>query len=192
MRRVLAFFSVVLLASTLVLAGTSIPKGTKIPVRFQDSISSSNARVGDTVYALLARELAISGEHKMPAGTIVQGRVTRAERASSDGTTPGTIAVVLESISDGDVRYVFATRELYRRGRPIDGKNTRDPNRSREIANTIQDTLNGIAHPDPRDTPNADGGVHVGVDVQSVEATIPAGFQFVFITTSSAAAMGKH
>jgi hypothetical protein len=192
MRRAVAFSSIVLLTSTLLSAGTPIRKGTKISVRFQDVISSANAHVGDTVEAVLTRGLDISPELKIPAGATVRGRVTKSQSASPDGTVPGMIAVMLESIGSGDIRYVFATRELVRRGRPVSGKDSRDPNRRKEIENTITDTFGGIAHPDPKNIPGTDGGIHGRVELQSLQGTIPPEMEFVFVTTTDAAVMEKH
>jgi hypothetical protein len=192
MRRAVVFSSIVLLMSTLLNAGTPIHKGTKISVRFPDFISSFDAQVGDTVEAVLARGVDISPELKIPVGANVRGRVTKSQRASPDGTVPGTIAVMLESIESGDVRYVFATRELVRRGRPASGKDSRDPNRRNEIENAITDTLGGVAHPDPQNIPGSDGGTHGRVEVQSVQGTIPPQMEFVFVTTTDAAVMEKR
>jgi hypothetical protein len=185
MRRACVLSWFLALAGTLAYAGSAIAKGTKIYVRFEELVSSANARTGDTFTALLARDLKISPDITIAAGAIVRGRVTRSQAAAIDGTTAGTLVLVVDSIESGSARYYVTTKELVRRGRPVSGKNTRDPARRQEIQNTVADTLGRVAHPDPRDVPGADGNMQANIELQSVEGSIPAHSEWAFTTIST-------
>jgi type IV secretion system protein VirB10 len=58
-----------------------IPAGTEVPVALQHAISTKSAREGDAVYAKTAFPIVLNQRVLVPAGTYVQGRITRAQRA---------------------------------------------------------------------------------------------------------------
>lgn len=58
-----------------------IPAGSKIPLSLSQSISTKNAREGDPVYAITAFPFVLGDRMLVPAGTYVQGKVSRVERA---------------------------------------------------------------------------------------------------------------
>jgi hypothetical protein len=58
-----------------------IPAGAKIPVALQHAISTKSAREGDPVYAQTTFPFVVNGHVLVPAGTYVQGRIGRVERA---------------------------------------------------------------------------------------------------------------
>ena len=192
MRRV--SFVLLFICGALSLAAWSsnpIPKGSKLYVRFSWFISSATAHLGDTVDGELTRDIPISKEINIPAGSHVNGRVSRVQGASPDGSIPGMIAVTLESIDTPDVRYVFATRDLEKRGRPISGKDSNNTTRKREAANSISDTISGISSPKPSNVPGQDEGIHVSVERQAVEATIAASIEYKFVTIADAKELSK-
>ncbi len=59
----------------------SIPAGTKIPLLLKQAISTKNAREGDAVYAETAFPFVMNDRVIVPAGTYIQGKISRVERA---------------------------------------------------------------------------------------------------------------
>ncbi len=59
----------------------TIPAGTKIPLSLKQAISTKNAREGDAVYAETAFPYAVDNHVIVPAGSYVQGKIARVERA---------------------------------------------------------------------------------------------------------------
>jgi hypothetical protein len=57
-----------------------IPAGTRIPLLLKQAISTKNAREGDSVYAETAFPFVLSERVLVPAGTYIQGKITRVER----------------------------------------------------------------------------------------------------------------
>lgn len=58
-----------------------IPAGSKIPLTLTQAISTKNAREGDAVYAQTAFPFVMNDRILVPAGTYIQGRISRVERA---------------------------------------------------------------------------------------------------------------
>jgi type IV secretion system protein VirB10 len=58
-----------------------VPAGTRVPVILKNSVSTKNARVGDSVYAQTNFPVAINNRMLIPAGTYVQGRISNIKRA---------------------------------------------------------------------------------------------------------------
>jgi type IV secretory pathway VirB10-like protein len=58
-----------------------IPAGTKVPVALKHAISTKSAREGDSVYAETTFPVVINERVLIPAGTYVQGRIVRVQRA---------------------------------------------------------------------------------------------------------------
>jgi len=59
----------------------AIPAGTEVPVALKHAISTKGAREGDPVYAETTFPVVLNGRVLVPAGTYVQGKISRAERA---------------------------------------------------------------------------------------------------------------
>lgn len=57
-----------------------VPAGTKVPLRLQSGISTKTARVGDSVYAQTQFPIAIDDKMMIPAGTYVQGKISKITR----------------------------------------------------------------------------------------------------------------
>jgi hypothetical protein len=57
-----------------------VPAGTKVPLRLQSGISTKTARVGDSVYAQTQFPIAIDNKMMIPAGTYVQGKISKITR----------------------------------------------------------------------------------------------------------------
>jgi hypothetical protein len=60
---------------------TVIPAGTKIPLCLKQAISTKNAREGDPVYAETTFPFVVNERILIPAGTYIQGKISRVERA---------------------------------------------------------------------------------------------------------------
>jgi hypothetical protein len=58
-----------------------IPAGTRIPLGLKQAISTKNAREGDPVYAETTFPFVMNDRVVVPAGTYIQGKITRVERA---------------------------------------------------------------------------------------------------------------
>ncbi|MGA9507455.1 MAG: hypothetical protein WBV55_02295 [Candidatus Sulfotelmatobacter sp.] len=59
----------------------TIPAGTKIPLSLKQAISTKNAREGDAVYAETAFPFVMNDRVVVPAGSYIQGKIARVERA---------------------------------------------------------------------------------------------------------------
>jgi type IV secretion system protein VirB10 len=59
----------------------TIPSGTRIPLLLKQAISTKNAREGDSVYAETAFPYVVNDRVIVPAGSYIQGRISRVERA---------------------------------------------------------------------------------------------------------------
>ncbi len=58
-----------------------IPAGTQVPVALKHAISTKSAREGDAVYAQTTFPIVLNEKVLVPAGTYVQGRISKTERA---------------------------------------------------------------------------------------------------------------
>lgn len=61
--------------------GLTIPAGSQIPISLTQAISTKNAREGDSVYAQTTFPFVVGERVVVPAGTYIQGRISRVERA---------------------------------------------------------------------------------------------------------------
>ena len=59
----------------------TIPAGTRIPLTLVQAISTKNAREGDAVYSTTSFPFVLDNRVIIPAGSYVQGRISRVERA---------------------------------------------------------------------------------------------------------------
>lgn len=57
-----------------------IPAGTKVPLTLRQAIWTKNAREGDSVYAQTSFPVVINEVIAIPAGTYVQGKISRVQR----------------------------------------------------------------------------------------------------------------
>jgi len=58
----------------------TIPAGTRVPLSLKQAISTKTARDGDPVYAETAFPFALNDRIVIPAGTYIQGKITRVQR----------------------------------------------------------------------------------------------------------------
>ena len=58
-------------------AAPSVPEGTPLKVTLQTTISTFSSRVGDPFTGKLAEPVVVDGKQLIPAGTVIEGRVTK-------------------------------------------------------------------------------------------------------------------
>jgi hypothetical protein len=58
----------------------TVPAGKKIPLTLKQGITTKNAQVGDPVYAQTSIPIAMNNHIVIPAGTFVEGEITRVKR----------------------------------------------------------------------------------------------------------------
>ena len=58
----------------------TIPAGTRVPLTLKQAISTKTARDGDPVYAETSFPLVVNERVVIPAGTYIQGKITRVQR----------------------------------------------------------------------------------------------------------------
>jgi len=68
-------------SSTPTAAPLNIPSGTRVPVVLKHAISTKATREGDPVYAETTFPVVLNGRVVLPAGTYVQGRISKIQRA---------------------------------------------------------------------------------------------------------------
>ncbi len=94
-------FTILLFASfTIISAQDSIyklPTGTKISLQMETEISSKVSSVDDTFIARISKPVVIRDEIVLPIGTLIEGRVTKIERAASGGQS-GKMEIRFETI----------------------------------------------------------------------------------------------
>lgn len=73
-----------------------IPAGSQIPLSLSQAISTKNAREGDPVYAVTAFPFVVGDRMLVPAGTYVQGKVSRVQRA---GRSKGQAEILMHFTS---------------------------------------------------------------------------------------------
>lgn len=98
--KVFAFTILLFAGSTIIKAQDSIyrlPIGMKINLRMETEINSKVSSVSDTFIAKIAKPVVIREQTVLPVGTIIEGRVTKIERAAS-GSQSGKMEIRFETI----------------------------------------------------------------------------------------------
>jgi len=119
--------SSLLLAAVAVLplaawSAESVPAGTKITVVTDQSVSSKDARVGQTVHGTVAQDVSVNGKVAIPKGSQVTMSVSSVQ-ASGRLSTPGKLYLRLRSVAVGGKTYALITSSS---GRTLGGKGKRD------------------------------------------------------------------
>lgn len=78
-----------------------LPSGTKIRLRMETEINSKVSGVNDTFITRIARPVVVRDAMVLPAGTIIEGRVTRVERAAVGGQS-GKLEMKFETLRFAD------------------------------------------------------------------------------------------
>lgn len=88
--------------------GALIPSGTRMDVRLKQTVSPSNAKVGDVIPGTLVNDVVADGRTIASSGTAVQARVT----AVQDGR-PGTLSLQLDSLSVNGREYKLTSNSVH-------------------------------------------------------------------------------
>src|SRR5512140_1899653 len=78
--------------------GGAIPQGTPLQIRMIDSLSSANARAGQTFRATLEQPVVVNGRTLYPKGADVIGQVLQA-KSSGRLSAPGELELVITQIA---------------------------------------------------------------------------------------------
>lgn len=84
-----------------------LPSGTKIRLRMETEINSKVSGVNDTFITRIAQPVVVRDAMVLPAGTIIEGRVTKVERAVVGGQS-GKLEIKFENLrfTDGVKRNI--------------------------------------------------------------------------------------
>lgn len=108
--------------SNTAIAQTSyeLPSGTKFLVRMDNEISSKVSSKDDTFTATIFQPVRISETAVLPIGTIIEGRVTKVERASA-GRKNGALEVRFETMrfDDGETREIEGILTTPLKAKPV-------------------------------------------------------------------------
>ncbi|MBI3669366.1 MAG: hypothetical protein HY237_06280 [Acidobacteria bacterium] len=88
----------------------AVPAGTVLLMQMKSSLTSKTAHVGETISAMVSRGISLEGQLVIPAGSVVEGRVTQVTPAKRM-SKPGVIAVDFDSLVFGNgsrVKFVGA------------------------------------------------------------------------------------
>ena len=124
--RIAAKFGVVgallCLASPVLTQAANLPAGTTITVTMDQSLSSKDAKVGQSVVATVAHDVVVKGKVVIPKGAHAKLAVSSAQ-ASGRLSTPAKLWVRLKSVEVHGKTYAVATNST---GKTMGGKGKRD------------------------------------------------------------------
>lgn len=109
--KIFALFSLFFVNSIFVNAQSiyELPSGTKIRVQMDNEINSKVSKVNDTFTTTISVPLKVRETVVLPIGTVIEGRVTEARRASL-GSKNGSLIVAFETLrfATGEKREIKA------------------------------------------------------------------------------------
>jgi hypothetical protein len=98
MKKVLGIMGALLVAgSTWAQTAPSLPAGTSLKVKLETTLSTFSSRSGDPFQGRIMDSVMVNGKTVLPAGTTVQGRVTKASEPRRYEGKP-TIAIFPEAV----------------------------------------------------------------------------------------------
>lgn len=121
-RTVAIFLALVFMLPVLAQAGGTIPTGTPIPVVTDQTISSKDAKLGQTVTGTIAKDVIVDGKVVIPKGSAAKLSVSSVQ-ASGRLSTPAKLYLRLRTVTVKGKAYTFATSSA---GRTEKGKGKRD------------------------------------------------------------------
>ena len=97
--KIFALFFLVFLNSIFINAQSiyELPRGTKIRVQMDNEINSKVSNVNDTFTTTISEPVKVRETVVLPIGTVIEGRVTSAKRASL-GMKNGSLVVAFETL----------------------------------------------------------------------------------------------
>jgi hypothetical protein len=96
-RHLATLASLLLAAAAWAQSGVTIPAGTALNVKLETTLATFSNRVGDPFQGRLTSPVVIEGKTVIPAGTTVQGRVTKINEPRRIAGKP-TIAILPEAL----------------------------------------------------------------------------------------------
>lgn len=121
-RTVAIFLALVFMLPVLAQAGGTIPTGTPIPVVTDQTISSKDAKLGQTVTGTIAKDVIVDGKVVIPKGSAAKLSVSSVQ-ASGRLSTPAKLYLRLRTVTVKGKAYTFASSSA---GRTEKGKGKRD------------------------------------------------------------------
>jgi hypothetical protein len=99
-----------LLLATMLSAQTPVPAGTTLMVRLDTTLATFSNRVGDPFQGRLTQAIIVNGNTLLPAGTTVEGRVTKVTEPRRINGKP-TLGILPEAVilPTGERYYLDAT-----------------------------------------------------------------------------------
>jgi hypothetical protein len=120
--RMATVFLIGALALPMLAAAESVPAGTTISVTIDQSVSSKDAKVGQTVTGTVSRDVTSGGNVIIPKGSAAKLSVSSV-RASGRLSTPARLWLRLRSVTVHGKSYAVATSSA---GKTLGGKGKRD------------------------------------------------------------------
>lgn len=121
-RAIAILFVLVFLLPAVSQAGGTIPQGTPISVVTDQSISSKDAKIGQTITGTIAKNVTVDGKVVIPKGSAAKLSVSSVQ-ASGRLSTPAKLYLRLRTVTVNGKTYSFATSSA---GRTEKGKGKRD------------------------------------------------------------------
>lgn len=167
----------VLLLATANLLATDIPRGAKITVRTSNAVSSNRSVFGDPVEAVLVNDLVVNGKVIAVSGALVHGVVSSADPSTSGKfSSPGSVAIRLETVETSEGTYHLSTNQYTRQGRGRSRSPLGDAGGSVSIG-----SVGGVQTQSPFPVPDPNG---VSLGSSGPEAMIPANSVITFKTAA--------
>src|SRR5262245_42636859 len=121
-RSAASFLALALVLPVLSQASGTVPKGTAITVVTDQSVSSKDAKVGQTVTGTVAKDVVVGGKMVIPKGSAAKLSVSSVQ-ASGRLSTPAKLYLRLKTITVKGETLAFTTSAA---GRTEGGKGKRD------------------------------------------------------------------
>jgi hypothetical protein len=121
-RAVACFLALAFMMPALSQANATVPKGTAIAVVTDQSVSSKDAKVGQTVTGTVAKDVVVGGKVVIPKGSPAKLSVS-AVQASGRLSTPAKLYLRLRTVTVTGETYTLTTSSA---GRTEKGKGKRD------------------------------------------------------------------
>lgn len=120
--RITAVFAMLCLMLPILVQAANLPAGTAITVTMDQSLSSKDAKVGQSAVATVAHDVIVKGKVVIPKGAHAKLAVSSVQ-ASGRLSTPAKLYVRLKSVEVHGKTYAIATNST---GKTMGGKGKRD------------------------------------------------------------------
>jgi hypothetical protein len=97
MKQRIALFGTLLLATMAAAQTAPVPAGTALMVKLETTLATFSNKAGDPFQARLTQAVVVNGKTMIPAGTVVEGRVTKVDEPRRIAGKP-TIGILPESL----------------------------------------------------------------------------------------------